>query len=44
LAWLAAPNLEDHLGGAGDVPMFKALVICLTGGLTWQFVLVVALI
>jgi CAAX protease family protein len=44
LAWLAAPALEDHLGGAGDVPMFKALVICLTGGLIWQFVLVVVLV
>jgi uncharacterized protein len=44
LAWLVAPTLEDHLGGAGDVPMFKALVICLTGGLIWQFVLVVVLV
>jgi hypothetical protein len=44
LAWFAAPAFEDHLGGAGDVPMFKALVICLTAGLIWQFVLVVALV
>jgi membrane protease YdiL (CAAX protease family) len=44
LAWLAAPALEDHLGGAGDVPMFKALIICLTAGLIWQFVLVVVLV
>jgi hypothetical protein len=44
LVWLAAPALEDHLGGAGDVPMFKALIICLTAGLIWQFVLVVVLV
>jgi uncharacterized protein len=44
LAWLAAPALEDHLGGGERVSMFKALVICLTGGLIWQFVLVVVLV
>jgi type VI protein secretion system component VasK len=44
LSWLVAPALEDELGGEGDVPMAKALVICLTAGLIWQFVLVVILV
>jgi uncharacterized protein len=44
LAWLAAPNLEDHLGGVERVRWFKALVILLTAGLIWQFVLVVVLV
>jgi membrane protease YdiL (CAAX protease family) len=44
LAWLVAPALDDHLGGEGDVPIFKALIICLTAGLIWQFVLVVVLV
>jgi uncharacterized protein len=44
LAWLAAPNLEDHLSGVERVSMFKALVILLTAGLIWQFVLVVVLV
>jgi len=44
LVWLVAPALEDQFGGEGDVPMFKALVICLTAALIWQFVLVVVLV
>jgi uncharacterized protein len=44
LAWLVAPVLEDELGGEGNVPMAKALLICLTAGLIWQFVLVVVLV
>jgi membrane protease YdiL (CAAX protease family) len=44
LAWLVAPALEDAFGGEENVPMFKALVICLTAGLIWQFVLVVVLV
>jgi uncharacterized protein len=44
LAWLVAPALAVRLSGEGDVPMFKALLICLTVGLIWQFVLVIALI
>ena len=43
LAWLVAPALEDQFGGEGDVPILKALLICLTLGLIWQFVLVVVL-
>jgi membrane protease YdiL (CAAX protease family) len=42
LAWIIAPLLEDQLGG--DEPLFEALLICLTIGLVWQFVLVVILI
>jgi membrane protease YdiL (CAAX protease family) len=44
LAWLVAPALADELGGEGNVPMAKALVICLTAGLIWQFVLVLILV
>ncbi len=44
LAWLVAPVLEDQFGGEGDVPMLKALLICITAGLIWQFVLVVVLV
>jgi membrane protease YdiL (CAAX protease family) len=42
LAWIVAPWLEGQLGG--DEPLMKALLICLTAGLIWQFVLVVLLI
>jgi len=44
LAWLFAPVLADRLAGEGSVPMAKALLICLTVGLVWQFVLVVILV
>ena len=44
LAWIVAPGLADRLSGDGDVPMFKALIVVLTGGLIWQFVLVVGLV
>src|SRR5262245_32790563 len=44
LAWLAAPLLADRLSPTGPVAMAKALLVCLTAGLVWQFVLVVALI
>jgi uncharacterized protein len=44
LAWLAAPALADRLAGTSIVPMFKALIICLTAGLVWQFVLVAILV
>jgi membrane protease YdiL (CAAX protease family) len=43
-AWLVAPALEDQFGGEGDVPILKALLVCLTVGLIWQFVLVVILV
>jgi membrane protease YdiL (CAAX protease family) len=44
LAWLVAPVLEDRFGGAGDVPMAKALIVSLVVGLVWQFVLVAVLV
>ena len=44
LAWLAAPVLAGRFAGTGIVPMFKALIICLTAGLVWQFVLVAILV
>lgn len=40
-AWLVAPAIEDSLG---DMGLFKALILALTGGLIWQAVLVVALV
>jgi CAAX protease family protein len=44
LAWIVAPALEDSFGGEENVPLVKALLICLTAGLIWQFVLVVILV
>jgi CAAX protease family protein len=40
LAWVVAPVLDDHLSGTGRVPMMKALLLLITAGLIWQFVLV----
>ena len=42
LAWIVAPWLRDQLGG--DEPLARALLICLTAGLIWQFVLVLILL
>ena len=42
LAWIIAPLLEDQL--SGDEPLAQALLICLTLGLIWQFVLVLILV
>jgi membrane protease YdiL (CAAX protease family) len=41
LAWIVAPWLRDQLGG--DEPLAQALLILLTAGLVWQFVLVLIL-
>lgn len=41
-AWIAAPLLATAMGGTSSLP--QALLITLTLGLVWQFVLVVALI
>ena len=41
LAWIVAPWLRDQLGG--KEPLGQALLICLTAGLVWQFVLVLIL-
>jgi len=42
LAWVGAPLLADHLSGPGALP--RALIVLLTGGLIWQFVLVMILV
>jgi membrane protease YdiL (CAAX protease family) len=39
-----APKLADRLSGDGNVPMVKALLLLLTAGLIWQFVLVAILV
>jgi membrane protease YdiL (CAAX protease family) len=44
LAWVVAPAVKDSFAGTGNVPMFKALMVCLTVGLVWQFVLVAILV
>ncbi len=44
LAWIVAPALKDSFAGTGSVPLVKALFVCLTAGLIWQFVLVVVLL
>jgi hypothetical protein len=41
LAWLVAPLLGALLGG--DEPFIKALLLCVTAGLIWQFVLTLIL-
>jgi CAAX protease family protein len=41
LAWIVSPWLRDQLGG--DEPLAQALLVCLTAGLVWQFVLVLIL-
>jgi membrane protease YdiL (CAAX protease family) len=42
LAWVVSPLLADQMSGAGRLP--RALIITLTGGLIWQFVLVMFLV
>lgn len=42
LAWLVAPAVADHLSGPGALS--RALIITLTGGLVWQFALVMFLV
>ncbi|HZA50156.1 MAG TPA: type II CAAX endopeptidase family protein, partial [Myxococcaceae bacterium] len=42
LAWIVAPWLRDQLGG--DEPLAQSLLILLTAGLVWQFVLVLILV
>src|SRR3954449_1115649 len=42
LAWIVAPLLSHQLGG--DQPLAQALLICITAGLIWQFVLTVILV
>ena len=42
LAWIVAPWLADRLDGPSQLP--RALLLCLTAGLIWQFVLVITLV
>jgi uncharacterized protein len=42
LAWVVTPLVADRLEGPGALA--RALIACLTVGLVWQFVLVVALV
>ena len=44
LAWLVAPGLAGWFSGQGAIPMLQALVVAITAGLIWQFVLVAALV
>jgi membrane protease YdiL (CAAX protease family) len=44
LAWLVAPVLADRFAGDGHVSMAKALIVSLTIGMVWQFVLVATLV
>jgi CAAX protease family protein len=44
LAWVVAPAIKDGFSGAGHVPLIKALLLLLTGGMIWQFVLVMGLV
>jgi membrane protease YdiL (CAAX protease family) len=44
LAWLVVPALKHRFVGEGNVPLAKALIVSLTLGLIWQFVLVVILV
>jgi hypothetical protein len=43
LAWLVAPLLGALLGG-GEVAFIKALLLCITAGVIWQFVLTLILV
>ena len=42
LAWIVAPVLKDQF--SGPEPLVQSLLVCLTAGLVWQFVLVVILL
>jgi membrane protease YdiL (CAAX protease family) len=42
LVWVVAPLVADRLSGPG--PLARSMIVALTGGLVWQFVLVVFLV
>jgi CAAX protease family protein len=42
LSWIVAPLIKDQF--SGPEPLVQALIVCLTAGLIWQFVLVVSLL
>jgi membrane protease YdiL (CAAX protease family) len=42
LSWIVAPLIKDQF--SGPEPLIQALIVCLTVGLIWQFVLVLILV
>jgi uncharacterized protein len=44
LSWIVAPAIENSFSGAGNVRLVKALLLLLTAGMIWQFVLVIGLV
>jgi CAAX protease family protein len=42
LSWVVAPSIKDQF--SGPEPLIQALLVCLTVGLVWQFVLVLILV
>jgi membrane protease YdiL (CAAX protease family) len=44
LAWIVAPAIKDSFSGTGSIPLFKALLVVLMGGLLWECVLVAGLV
>lgn len=40
LAWIVAPAIKDSFSGTGNLPMIKALLVLMTIGMVWEFVLV----
>jgi membrane protease YdiL (CAAX protease family) len=42
LSWVVAPFVADRIGG--EAPLTRTLLVALTAGLVWQFVLVLALV
>jgi hypothetical protein len=42
LAWIVAPLLKDQF--SGPEPLIQSLLVCLTAGLIWQFVLTTILL
>jgi membrane protease YdiL (CAAX protease family) len=44
LSWVIAPALAGRLAGEGNLPMVKAMLLLLTGGMIWQFVMIAALL
>lgn len=42
LAWIVAPRLKDQF--SGPEPLIQSLLVCLTAGLVWQFLLVLIVV
>jgi CAAX protease family protein len=43
-AWIVAPQIKDSFSGDGTTQLIKPLLLLLTAGLIWQFILVVGLV